>query len=68
MIKMTGGITSGTFSLLSQLAITTIERGGERILSRGILVSEQVAGGPGSAGVTVRGRLPVVYLHEVDDG
>tara|TARA_R110002049_G_scaffold225396_2_gene397258 strand:- start:1070 stop:1222 length:153 start_codon:yes stop_codon:yes gene_type:complete len=42
MIKMTGGITSGTFSLLSQLAITTIERGGERILSRGILGSEQL--------------------------
>jgi len=42
MIKMTGGITSGTFSLLSQLAITTIERGGERILSRGILGGEQL--------------------------
>ena len=42
MIKRTGGITSGNVSLLSQLAITTIERGGERILSRGILVSEQL--------------------------
>lgn len=42
MIKMTGGITSGTFSLLSQLAITTIKRGGERILSRGILGGEQL--------------------------
>ena len=42
MIKMTGGITSGTFSLLSQLPITTIERGGERILSCDILGGDQL--------------------------
>ena len=42
MIKVTGDITPDTFSLLSQLPITTIERGGERILSCDILGGDQL--------------------------
>lgn len=42
MIKVTGGITSGIFSILSQLAIAAIESGEERILSRDILGGDRL--------------------------
>ena len=42
MIKVTGGITSGIFSIMSQLAIAAIESGEERILSRDILGGDQL--------------------------
>jgi hypothetical protein len=42
MIKVTGGITSGIFSILSQLAIAAIETGEERILSRDILGGDRL--------------------------
>lgn len=42
IIKVTGGITSGIFSILSQLAIAAIESGEERILSRDILGGDRL--------------------------
>ena len=42
MIKVTGGITSGIFWILSQLAIAAIESGEERILSRDILGGDRL--------------------------
>ena len=42
IIKVTGGITSGIFSILSQLAIAAIESGEERILSRDILDGDRL--------------------------
>jgi type II secretory pathway predicted ATPase ExeA len=42
MIKVTGGITSGIFSIMSQLAISAIESGEERILSRDILGGDRL--------------------------
>jgi len=42
MIKVTGGITSGIFSIMSQLAIAAIESGEERILSRDILGGDRL--------------------------
>ena len=42
MIKVTGGITSGIFSILSQLAIAAVESGEERILSRDILGGDRL--------------------------
>jgi hypothetical protein len=42
MIKVTGGITSGIFSIMSQLAITAIESGEERILSRDVLSGDRL--------------------------
>jgi len=42
MIKVTGGITSGIFSILSQLAIAAIESGEERILARDILGGDRL--------------------------
>jgi type II secretory pathway predicted ATPase ExeA len=42
MIKVTGGITSGIFSILSQLATAAIESGEERILSRDILGGDRL--------------------------
>ncbi|WP_299969198.1 hypothetical protein [uncultured Roseobacter sp.] len=37
ILKVTGGITSGIFSIMSQLAIAAIESGEERIMSRDVL-------------------------------
>ena len=42
MIKVIGGITSGIFSIMSQLAITAIESGEERILSRDVLSGDRL--------------------------
>lgn len=42
MIKVTGGITSGIFFIMSQLAIAAIESGEERILSRDILGGDRL--------------------------
>ena len=42
MIKVTDGITSGIFSIMSQLAIAAIESGEERILSRDILGGDRL--------------------------
>lgn len=42
MIKVTGGITSGIFSIMSQLAITAIGSGEERILSRDVLSGDRL--------------------------
>jgi type II secretory pathway predicted ATPase ExeA len=42
MIKVTGGITSVIFSIMSQLAIAAIESGEERILSRDILGGDRL--------------------------
>lgn len=42
MIKVTGGITSGIFSILSQLAIAAIKSGEERILPRDILGGDRL--------------------------
>ncbi len=42
MIKVTGGITSGIFSIMSQLAFAAIESGEERILSRDILGGDRL--------------------------
>ena len=42
MIKVAGNITSGTFSIISQLAIAAIERGEERILSRDVLSGDRL--------------------------
>jgi type II secretory pathway predicted ATPase ExeA len=42
MIKVTSGITSGVFSIMSQLAIAAIESGEERILSREILGGDRL--------------------------
>ncbi|MFG6532066.1 MULTISPECIES: TniB family NTP-binding protein [unclassified Sulfitobacter] len=42
MIKVTGGITSGIFSILSQLAIAAIASGEERIFSRDILGGDRL--------------------------
>ncbi len=42
IIRVTGGITSGLFSIMSQLAIAAIESGEERILSRDILGGDRL--------------------------
>jgi len=42
MIKVTGGITSGIFSVMSQLAIAAIENGEERIMSRDVLGGDKL--------------------------
>ena len=42
MIKVTDGINSGIFSLLSQLAIATIERSEERISSHDSLGDDRL--------------------------
>ncbi|MZR15384.1 AAA family ATPase [Maritimibacter sp. DP07] len=42
IVKVTGGITSGIFSIMSQLAIAAIESGEERILSSDILGGDRL--------------------------
>ncbi|AXQ96161.1 TniB family NTP-binding protein (plasmid) [Cereibacter azotoformans] len=42
MLKMTGGITSGVFSIMSQLAIAAIESGEERVLTRDVLGGDRL--------------------------
>lgn len=42
IIKVTGGITSGIFSIMSQLAIAAIESGEERIQSRDVLGGDRL--------------------------
>jgi len=42
ILKVTGGITSGIFSIMSQLAIAAIESGEERILSRDVLSGDRL--------------------------
>lgn len=42
IIRVTGGITSGLFSIMSQLAIAAIESGEERIQSRDILGGDRL--------------------------
>lgn len=42
IIKVTGGITSGIFSIMSQLAIAAIESGEERIVSRDVLGGDRL--------------------------
>lgn len=42
IISVTGGITSGIFSIMSQLAIAAIETGEERIVSRDVLGGDKL--------------------------
>lgn len=42
IIRVTGGITSGIFSIMSQLAIAAIESGEERIVSRDVLGGDRL--------------------------
>ena len=42
IIRVTGGITSGIFSIISQLAIAAIESGEERIASRDVLGGDRM--------------------------
>ena len=47
IIRVTGGITSGIFSIMSQLAIAAIANGEERIVSRDVLAGDGLQAVPG---------------------